>query len=78
MDNHIIYPEHERLQQVSGSNLPSIDALFTRKASGHYSALANDIVADVVAGFLLTQQIETGDEADLNSETLNSIRVIAQ
>jgi hypothetical protein len=71
-DNQIIYPERQRLQQESDINIPSIDALFTRKTGGHYTALANEVIAHEVARFMLTQQIETGDEADLNNSAPNS------
>jgi hypothetical protein len=72
-DNRIIYPERQPLQQASDINIPSIDALFTRKTGGHYTALANDIIADEVAEFMLIQQIEMGDEAGLNNSAPNSM-----
>jgi hypothetical protein len=67
-DHHIIYPERERLTQVMAMNLPSLDALFTKKGGGHYSALTNEIIADVIAEFIVKQQFGSGDEVTLGAE----------
>lgn len=56
-DQPILYPERERLTQVLEMNLPSLDVLFTREEGGHYTALTNEIIADVVAELILTQHV---------------------
>lgn len=57
-DNDVIYPEYERLKYVFDLNLSSIDKLFTREAGGHYSAFTNELVADVIAEFIINHQVE--------------------